>query len=181
LSRGSKKLPKAKSPRGCIDNPCPLAFGVFQQPLEESDRHLCRPVVKEELTIYHQSTRSRPILHGKGIDKLLVICYNLTRTQAEAKMRPPQISTSVSPETRKQADELIERFGYSLRDVLTIAIEKLYTEKTQEVAMARYGNCTECGKALSKDEGYYVCAKCGKPLCNKCAAISTVCSKCANK
>ena len=45
--------------------------------------------------------------------------------------------------------------------------------------MARYGNCCECGKALRKDEGYNVCSKCNCVLCDECAAVATVYSKCA--
>lgn len=37
-----------------------------------------------------------------------------------------QISTSVSEETRRQADALIEDCGYSMRDVLTVAIQQLH-------------------------------------------------------
>lgn len=44
-------------------------------------------------------------------------------------MNRTQISTSVSEETRRQADELIDNCGYSMRDVLTIAIELLYSQK----------------------------------------------------
>ena len=49
-----------------------------------------------------------------------------------------QISTSVSTETRKQANELVAQCGYSLRDVISIAIEKLHTEKIYEVNKMNY-------------------------------------------
>lgn len=42
-----------------------------------------------------------------------------------------QISSNVSIETRAQADELMDKGGYSLRDVLTLGIEGLYREKVQ--------------------------------------------------
>ena len=46
-------------------------------------------------------------------------------------MTRTQISTSVSERTRQQADALIDRFGYSLHDVVSIAIDRMHT---QEVA-----------------------------------------------
>jgi hypothetical protein len=58
-------------------------------------------------------------------------------------MKRIQISTSVSEETRQQADELIAKYGYSLRDVITLGIEKLYQEKIRkETKMKR---CEKCG------------------------------------
>jgi len=54
-----------------------------------------------------------------------------------------QISTSVSKETKQQADELVTKYGYSLRDVITLGIEKFYQEKIgKEVAMRP---CEQCG------------------------------------
>lgn len=47
-------------------------------------------------------------------------------------MRPSQISTSVSDETRRQADWLIQNFSYSLRDVLTLGIQMLYDQKKEQ-------------------------------------------------
>lgn len=51
--------------------------------------------------------------------------------------RPLQISTSVSDETRRQANWLIQNFGYSLRDVLTLGIQRLYDQKREEIKMER--------------------------------------------
>ena len=48
-----------------------------------------------------------------------------------------QISTNVSDRTRAQADALIQNHGYSLRDVVTIAIDRLYREEaTMEQKLA---------------------------------------------
>lgn len=47
-------------------------------------------------------------------------------------MNRVQISTSVSQRTRDQANELIIEYGYSLRDVITLGIEKLYQERKPE-------------------------------------------------
>jgi len=44
-----------------------------------------------------------------------------------------QISTNVSSRTRAQADALIQEHGYSLRDVVTIAIDRLYREESQKM------------------------------------------------
>ena len=52
----------------------------------------------------------------------------LETTETTAIMRT-QISTNVSLSTRAQADELIEKRGYSMRDVVTIAIRKLHEEE----------------------------------------------------
>lgn len=41
-----------------------------------------------------------------------------------------QISTSVSAETARQADLLRDRLGLSLRDLLTLAIDRFYKEET---------------------------------------------------
>lgn len=46
-----------------------------------------------------------------------------------------QIATNVSLATRRQADELVERRGYTLRDVVTIGIRMLHQE---EFAMDSY-------------------------------------------
>lgn len=40
-----------------------------------------------------------------------------------------QIATNVSLTTRRQADELIEKRGYSLRDIVTIGTRMLYQEE----------------------------------------------------
>jgi len=47
--------------------------------------------------------------------------------------------------------------------------------------VGRYGNCIECKNPLKKGEGFNVCIKCGEVLCDKCAAISTLCTKCSKK
>lgn len=49
-------------------------------------------------------------------------------------MRPAQISTSVSDETRRQADWLMQQFGYQMRDVLTLSIQMLYSQKEQTMS-----------------------------------------------
>jgi len=43
-----------------------------------------------------------------------------------------QLSTTVSPLTRRQADELME-LGYSVRDILTLGIDRIYREETSMV------------------------------------------------
>jgi len=43
-----------------------------------------------------------------------------------------QISTTVSPLTRRQADELME-LGYSVRDIVTLGIDRIYREETSMV------------------------------------------------
>lgn len=60
-----------------------------------------------------------------------------------------QISTNVSTETRRQADELIELFGYSLRDVVSIAIERMHREEV--IKMAQYRKCRHCGRSFNTD------------------------------
>lgn len=40
-----------------------------------------------------------------------------------------QIATNVSLTTRRQADELVKHCGYSMRDVVTIAIRMLYQDE----------------------------------------------------
>lgn len=40
--------------------------------------------------------------------------------------RPAQLSTSVSDATRQQADWLMAERGYSLRDIMTLGIARLY-------------------------------------------------------
>lgn len=46
-----------------------------------------------------------------------------------------QISTGVSERTRQQADDLINKKGYSLRDVVTVAIDRMHK---QEFGMKRF-------------------------------------------
>ena len=48
-----------------------------------------------------------------------------------------QISTNVSIETQKQARELMAKFGYSMRDVVTVAIDRLYREIAPPVERAQ--------------------------------------------
>lgn len=43
-----------------------------------------------------------------------------------------QISTNVSERTRAQADELMRRLNYSLRDVMTVAIDRMYHDEIPE-------------------------------------------------
>ena len=43
--------------------------------------------------------------------------------------RRTQISTGCSDETRRQVDELVEKCGYTLREVITLAVEALYRAK----------------------------------------------------
>jgi len=45
--------------------------------------------------------------------------------------------------------------------------------------MARYGNCCNCHRALSQEEGYHTCIECKRVLCDKCAAVATICASCA--
>lgn len=47
-----------------------------------------------------------------------------------------QISTNVSERTRAQADELMARLNYSLRDVMTIAIDRMYHEEVIDMAFS---------------------------------------------
>ena len=61
----------------------------------------------------------------------------MARTKKGTKMRI-QISTNVSLETRSQANELIARYGYSLRDVITLGIEMLYQSKKGGAAVKQY-------------------------------------------
>lgn len=44
-------------------------------------------------------------------------------------MTRTQISTGVSARTREQADELITKMGYSLRDIVTIAIDRMHRKE----------------------------------------------------
>ena len=44
-----------------------------------------------------------------------------------------QINTRISERTQRQIAELREQCGYSLRDVVTLSVDKLHTEKIQEV------------------------------------------------
>lgn len=53
-------------------------------------------------------------------------------------MKRIQISTNVSELTRQQVDELMDRFGYSLRDVVTIAIDRLYQQEMRRPLSAIY-------------------------------------------
>ncbi len=43
-----------------------------------------------------------------------------------------QISTSISPETRRKLDELLEHYG-TQREVVTLAIDRLYQEHREEI------------------------------------------------
>lgn len=58
------------------------------------------------------------------------------------------------------------------------AIRRARHPKRKGTVMDR---CVQCGNPLDEDEGYHTCSGCGGVLCNKCAAVSTVCSKCASK
>jgi hypothetical protein len=51
-------------------------------------------------------------------------------------MKRTQISTAVSKETRRQVDELVANYGYSLRDVITVAIENFYNKVLEENKMS---------------------------------------------
>lgn len=44
-------------------------------------------------------------------------------------MKRTQISTGVSQRTREQADELAQKLGYSLRELVTLAIDRIYQEE----------------------------------------------------
>lgn len=46
-----------------------------------------------------------------------------------------QISSNVSQETLRQAKELVDKRGYSMRDVVTVAIRDLYLK---EISMATF-------------------------------------------
>lgn len=48
-----------------------------------------------------------------------------------------QINTNISNETRRQIGELKNRYDYSLRDVITLGIEKLYQEKIGGTTMSK--------------------------------------------
>jgi hypothetical protein len=43
-------------------------------------------------------------------------------------MGKTQISTSVSPETRRKADALTAQAGYTLREVISLGVDRLYAE-----------------------------------------------------
>lgn len=49
-----------------------------------------------------------------------------------------QLSTNISAKTKWQADQLRQRFAYSLRDVVTIAIDQLYHQMKKENPMTRF-------------------------------------------
>ena len=40
-----------------------------------------------------------------------------------------QIATNVSEETRRQVDELMQKCGYGLRELIALAVEALYKAK----------------------------------------------------
>lgn len=61
-----------------------------------------------------------------------------------------QISTNVSDRTRWQADELINHFGYSLRDVITVAIDRFYREEVKFMSLGTYSTEKEA-KAAARD------------------------------
>ena len=44
-----------------------------------------------------------------------------------------QISTNVSIRTRAQADTLVRKHGYSLRDVVSIAIDRMYKQEIRKM------------------------------------------------
>jgi len=52
-------------------------------------------------------------------------------------MTRTQISTSVSAVTRQQADRLMEERGYSLRDVVTVSIDRFYNDVMEDNKMNR--------------------------------------------
>lgn len=43
-----------------------------------------------------------------------------------------QISTTVSRRTRQQANELGKKLGYSLRDIITVAIDRMHKEEMDQ-------------------------------------------------
>ena len=65
-----------------------------------------------------------------------------------------QISTNVSGKTRQQADELIGILGYSLRDVVSIAIDRLYREEVIDLDKCPHGlpiyKCEKCAKQIAE-------------------------------
>jgi hypothetical protein len=68
-----------------------------------------------------------------------------------------QISTSVSARTRAQADELMARYGYSLRDVVSIAIDRMHQEVIMSPKTAKLfwtPSLPEHWVAQSVDEGW---------------------------
>lgn len=43
-----------------------------------------------------------------------------------------QIGTNVSKETKRQVNKLREVYGYSIRDIITIAVDRFYTQVISE-------------------------------------------------
>lgn len=71
-------------------------------------------------------------------------------------MTKTQISTSVSTETRRKAEELVERAGYTYREIVSIGVDRIYAEwqrsnmdnETEErllsIARQMHGDLCDC-------------------------------------
>jgi len=53
-------------------------------------------------------------------------------------MSKPQISTRVSERTKQQSNWLRRHYAYSLRDVVTVAIDRFYQQMKKEKPMTRF-------------------------------------------
>ena len=67
-------------------------------------------------------------------------------------MKRIQISTAVSKETRRQADILINDYGYSLRDVVTVAIEEFYNKVLEDNKMSKNDTQVITGSGLKIED-----------------------------
>jgi hypothetical protein len=87
-----------------------------------------------------------------------------------------QISTSVSPRTRRQADDLIKHAGFTtMSNLLTVAIDHLYqAEMPSDAQRLRNGAtdvpCAECGNPIDPTSTWHpgpyseaYCAACSQP------------------
>ena len=69
-------------------------------------------------------------------------------------MKRTQISTNVSELTRQQVDELMDRFGYSLRDVVTIAVDRLYQQEMRRLPSTIYHVVADGESVATYDSRY---------------------------
>lgn len=58
-------------------------------------------------------------------------------------MSKPQISTRVSDETKRQSNWLRQSFAYSLRDVVTVSIDRFYQQMKETKPMTRFLTASE--------------------------------------
>ena len=65
----------------------------------------------------------------------------------------PQISSRVSEQTRKQVDELVANLGYSIRDIITVAIDRMHEK---EAAMVKQIRCNpgQVAHDAAEEAGY---------------------------